>query len=141
MKEKKEQINEYIESPEKQQQLYKRTLMVVILAQIFGGAGLAVGVTVGALLAQDLLGSDSVTGLPSMLFTLGAAGAALFVGRASQRYGRRFGLTAGFLGGALGAVGIIIAAVSENIILLFFALLVYGAGSATNLHTDMQERI
>lgn len=133
MNKQKEQIKEYIESPEKQQKLYKRTLIVVILAQVFGGAGLAVGVTVGALLAQDLLGSDSATGLPSMLFTLGAAGAALFVGRASQRYGRRFGLTAGFLGGALGAIGIIIAAVSENIILLFFTLLIYGAGSATNL--------
>ncbi|GIO22895.1 MFS transporter [Oceanobacillus sp. J11TS1] len=133
MNKQKEKIKEYIESPKKQQQLYKRTLTVVILAQIFGGAGLAVGVTVGALLAQDLLGADSVTGVPSMLFTLGAAGAALFVGRVSQRYGRRFGLTAGFLGGALGAVGVIIAAVSENIILLFLALLIYGAGSATNL--------
>ncbi|WP_152656729.1 MFS transporter [Oceanobacillus sp. CFH 90083] len=133
MSKQNEKIKEYIDSPEKQQQLYKRTLIVVIIAQIFGGAGLAVGVTVGALLAQDLLGSDSAAGLPSMLFTLGAAGAAFLVGRASQRYGRRFGLTAGFLGGALGAVGVIIAAVSENIILLFFTLLIYGAGSATNL--------
>ncbi|WP_407639611.1 hypothetical protein [Anaerobacillus alkalidiazotrophicus] len=34
-------LQRYISSPEKQQQLYKRTLMVVVISQIFGGVGLA----------------------------------------------------------------------------------------------------
>ncbi len=70
----------YISSSEKQKQLYKRTLIVVIISQIFGGAGLAAGITVGALIAQDMVGTDSVTGIPTALFTLGSAGAALLVG-------------------------------------------------------------
>jgi MFS family permease len=122
-----------IRSSEKQKSLYKRTLFVVSISQIFGGAGLAAGVTVGALLAQQMLGTDAFAGLPSALLTLGSAGAALFVGRLSQAYGRRTGLTAGFMIGGLGAIGVIIAAIMNSVFLLFTSLLVYGAGSATNL--------
>lgn len=130
-----EAIKRCRDSSEHQQVLYKRTLMIIMIAQIFGGAGLAAGITVGALLAQDMLGTDSFSGMPVALFTLGSAGAALFVGRLSQRYGRRIGLSAGFLIGGIGALGTVAAAVSNSIILLFFSLLIYGAGTATNLQT------
>ncbi|WP_373279349.1 MFS transporter [Alkalihalobacterium bogoriense] len=126
-------VQKYIDSPEQQKKLYKRTLLIVVLSQIFGGAGLAAGITVGALLAQDMLGTDSVAGLPMALFTLGSAGAAFLVGRLSQSYGRRPGLATGFLAGGIGALGVIIAAVTSNIFLLFACLFIYGAGTATNL--------
>jgi len=126
-------LESYIRSSEKQKTLYKRTLFIVSISQIFGGAGLAAGVTVGALLAQQMLGTDAFAGLPSALLTLGSAGAALFVGRLSQAFGRRTGLTTGFLIGGLGAIGVIMAAILNSIFLLFTSLLVYGAGSATNL--------
>ena len=115
------------------QALYRRSLAVVVASQVLGGAGLAAGVTVGALLAQDLLGGDGVAGLPVALFTLGSALAAFLVGRISQRAGRRRGLALGFATGALGAVGIVVAAVVANPALLFVSLFVYGAGTATNL--------
>ncbi|WP_156370848.1 MFS transporter [Nocardia arizonensis] len=102
-------------------------------AQILSGAGLAAGITVGALLAQDMLGSTSLAGLPSALFTAGSALAAVAVGRLSQSRGRRPGLAAGYLTGAVGSLGVIAAAVADNPILLFIALFVYGAGTATNL--------
>ncbi|MGE6613665.1 MFS transporter [Peribacillus sp. NPDC076916] len=123
----------YVDSQEKQKMLYKRTLIIVSISQIFGGAGLAAGITVGALLAQQMLGTDAFAGLPSGLFTLGSAGAALIVGRLSQRYGRRTGLTAGFMIGGLGAIGVITAAIINSVFLLFSSLLIYGAGTATNL--------
>ncbi|MBU8751088.1 MFS transporter [Bacillus subtilis] len=126
-------LQSYISSPEKQKSLYKRTLFVVSISQIFGGAGLAAGVTVGALIAQQMLGTDAFAGLPSALFTLGSAGSALIVGRLSQRYGRRTGLSAGFMIGGLGAIGVIMAAIINSIFLLFISLLIYGAGTATNL--------
>lgn len=126
-------LQSYIHSPEKQKTLYKRTLIVVSISQIFGGAGLAAGVTVGALLAQQMLGTDAYAGLPSALLTLGSAGAALFVGRLSQAFGRRTGLATGFMIGGLGAIGVIIAALINSIFLLFASLLIYGAGTATNL--------
>ena len=44
---------------------------------MFGGAGLAAGITVGALLAQQMLGTDAYAGLPAAMFTMGSAVAAL----------------------------------------------------------------
>ncbi|KNH24050.1 MFS transporter [Priestia megaterium] len=126
-------IQSYIDSPEKKNRLYKRTLFIVGLSQIFGGAGLAAGITVGAILAQQMLGTDAVSGLPTAMFTLGSAGAAFAVGRLSQRYGRRFGLATGFIVGGIGAIGVIFSAIINSIFLLFASLLIYGAGTATNL--------
>lgn len=126
-------LQSYMDSPEKQKQLYKKTLKIVILSQIFGGAGLAAGITVGALLAQDMLGTESAAGIPVALLTLGSAGAALLVGRLSQRFGRGIGLAAGFLAGGLGGIGVIIAALINSVVLLFASLLIYGAGTAANL--------
>lgn len=120
-------------TPDRLRAVQRRTLTVVVVSQVFGGAGLAAGVTVGALLAQDMLGGSGVAGLPAALFTLGSALTAYLVGRWSQRAGRRAGLAAGFLAGALGAVGIVVAAVLASPLLLFPSLLVYGAGTATNL--------
>jgi MFS family permease len=113
--------------------VHRRVLIVVVTSQVFGGAGLAAGVTVGALLAQDMLGGASIAGLPAALFTLGSAVAAYTVGRLSQAAGRRPGLTLGFLAGAVGASGIVIAAVVSSPVLLFVSLFIYGSGTATNL--------
>ncbi|MDR6884061.1 MFS transporter [Bacillus sp. 3255] len=129
----RESLKQYVDSPEKQRQLHQRTMIIVVASQIFGGAGLAAGITVGALLAQDMLGTDSFAGVPTALFTLGSAAAALIVGRLSQRLGRRAGLAAGFLTGGLGAAGVVLAAVFHHIGLLLLSLLLYGAGMATNL--------
>ncbi|MFB9328262.1 MFS transporter [Paenibacillus aurantiacus] len=115
------------------QRLYKRSLLIVVIAQFFGGAGLAAGVTVGALLAQDMLGTESFAGLPSALLTIGAAFASLLVGRFSQRYGRRLGLAGGFLVGGIGAILVIVSAAYDNAFLLFVSLFIYGAGTAANL--------
>lgn len=115
------------------EQVQRRTLAVVALSQTLGGAGLAAGVTVGALLAQEMLGGEGLAGLPVALFTLGSALTAYLVGRVSQRVGRRPGLAVGFAAGALGAVGVVVAAALDNLVLLLPALFVYGAGTATNL--------
>ncbi|MEU6089687.1 MFS transporter [Streptomyces sp. NPDC047085] len=114
-------------------QAQRRILRVLVASQILSGAGLAAGVTVGALLAQDMLGTTSLAGLPSALFTAGSALAAIAVGRISQARGRRPGLAAGYFMGALGSAGVITAAVLDSPVLLFLALFVYGAGTATNL--------
>ncbi|MBB1036096.1 MFS transporter, partial [Dietzia sp. CQ4] len=93
----------------------------------------AAGVTVGALLAEDLLGGPGLSGLPSALFTGGSALAAVAVGKLSQARGRRPGLAAGFAFGALGAIGIVAATAIESLPLLFLSFVVYGSGTATNL--------
>ncbi len=126
-------VENMIKSLEKQRKLYRRTLIIVIIAQILGGAGLAVGITVGALIAKDMLGTESLAGLPIALFTLGSAGAAMLVGRISQKFGRRLGLTVGFVVGGVGAVGVVISTITGSLVLLFLSLFIYGSGTATNL--------
>ncbi|EJS65372.1 MFS transporter [Bacillus wiedmannii] len=118
---------------EEQRKLYKQTLLIVSISQMFGGAGLAAGITVGALLAQQMLGTDAYAGLPAAMFTMGSAVAAFFVGKLSQKHGRRIGLAGGFIVGGLGAIGVVVAALTNSIILLLVSLLIYGAGTATNL--------
>ena len=113
--------------------LHRRTLRVLLVSQVLAGAGLAAGITVGALLAEDMLGSTGSAGIPAALLTLGAAAAAIGVGRLSQRSGRRPGLAAGYAVGAVGGAGVVAAAALDNVPLLFFSLLLYGSGSATNL--------
>jgi len=120
-------------SPDELRTLQRRTLTVVVASQVLGGAGLAAGVTVGALLAQDMLGTDRLAGVPTMLFTLGSALAAFLVGRVTQRAGRRLGLGLGFAAGGLGAVGVVAAAALGAVPLLLVSLFVYGAGTSTNL--------
>lgn len=113
--------------------IQRRTLLIIVLSQAFGGAGLAAGLSVGALLAEDLTGSAAWSGVPSALFTLGAATTAFTVGRVTQSIGRRPALAIGFILAGIGAIGVITAAKIDQIWLLFASLFIYGAGTATNL--------
>ena len=90
-------------------------------------------------------GTDAFAGLPTAMFTLGSALAAFIVGKLSQRYGRRIGLATGFIVGGFGAIGVVMAALTNSIILLLISLLIYGAGTATNLQaryagTDLADK-
>lgn len=111
----------------------RRVLSVLVLSQALGGAGMAAGITVGALLAEDLLGSTGLAGLPTALFTAGAALGAAVIGRVSQRLGRRPGLALGHGIAALGSAGVVAAAAGQFAALLLVSLFVYGAGTATGL--------
>ncbi|WP_405668304.1 MFS transporter [Streptomyces sp. NBC_01166] len=111
----------------------KRTLTVLLISQILSGVGLAAGVTVAGLLAGQMLHNTSLSGLPIALLTAGSAGAAVIIGRISQRHGRRPGLAAGYLSGALGGAGVVVAAALASPTLLFISLFLYGAGTTSNL--------
>jgi len=111
----------------------RRVLLVLSIAQVLSGFGLAAGITVGALLASELWDSTAAAGLPALLYTAGAAAASLGIARLSVKYGRRVGLAAGYLGGALGAVGIVVAATLGLAVPMLACFVTYGAGSAANL--------
>ncbi|MEU5159461.1 MFS transporter [Streptomyces sp. NPDC020875] len=109
----------------------RRVLAVLTIAQILSGAALAAGFTIGPVLAEAMLGSTSLAGVPSALFAAGAALGALAIGRISRSRGRRPGLVAGYATGAVGSLGTVAATAWENVPLLLAALLVYGVGTAS----------
>ncbi|PVD09877.1 MFS transporter [Streptomyces sp. CS147] len=111
----------------------RRVLAVLVLAQTIGGAGLTAGITVGALLAEEMLGSTGLAGVPSALFTAGAALGAFGIGRICTLRGRRAGLALGYAVGTVGSIGVVAAAAAGSVVLLLPALLVYGMGTATGL--------
>ncbi|MFJ3504217.1 MFS transporter [Streptomyces sp. NPDC090135] len=111
----------------------RRALTVLCVSQTLGGAGMAAGITVGALLAQDLLGSTGLAGLPAALYTAGAAFGAAGLGHVGQRFGRRPGLALGNGIAALGSAGVVAGAAARWPVLLLAALFVYGAGTVTGL--------
>jgi MFS family permease len=111
----------------------RRTLRVLVTTQILGGFGLAAGVAVGALLAQDLLDGDALTGLPSAGATAGGALAALPLSRLMSRSGRRPGLALGYLLGATGAAVVVVSAAAGSFALLLAGMVLFGAGNTASL--------
>ena len=112
--------------------IQRRTIRVLLFSQLLAGVGLAAGITVGALLVKDMIGSTGSAGIPAALFTLGSAFAAICIGRLSQKAGRRQGLAAGYGVGALGGAGVLLSVATNNVPLLFVSLFIYGSGTAAN---------
>lgn len=104
-----------------------------MVGQILGGVGMGATLSLGALLAAELSGSNAWSGMAATMSTLGAALVAVPLARLAQRRGRRVSLATGALIAGGGAV-LAIAAVSVDMFpLLLLALTLLGAGSATNL--------
>ena len=86
--------------------------------------------TVAAIVGAQLSGRPSLAGLPAGLFQLGAALSALPWSLATDRIGRRWGLSIAVLVGALGAAGSVAAAALGSFPLLIVSLAVMGSGHA-----------
>ncbi len=122
----------------------RRTLVVLVASQVFGGVGVATGVAVASLVAARLSGSDMVAGAAQTSMVLGAAVAALGLSRTAARGGRRPALSLGYLVAAAGAVLSVLAIELGSWQLLLAAMLPFGAATAAGLSarfagTDLAE--
>ena len=114
-------------------ELQQRVVRVLITGQILGGIGMGATLSLGALLAAALSGSSAWSGMAATMSTLGAAIVAVPLARLAQAHGRRVSLATGSLVAGTGAVLAITSVSADNFGLLLLALLLLGAGSATNL--------
>ena len=110
--------------------IQRRTLRLLFLAQIIAGVGMAVGASVGALLAADIAGI-AVSGVAQSANVVGAALFALPAAAIVQRRGRRPSLAAGYGIAAVGALLVVAAAVHSSVPLLFAGLFLFGCSSAS----------
>ncbi len=107
----------------------RRTLRLLFVTQVISGIGIAIGGSVGALLAADIAGI-SMSGIAQSLLVIGAA---LFAWPATaivQRRGRRPSLAAGYFVAAIGAIVIVTAAVRGSAPLLFTGFFLFGGATA-----------
>ncbi|MBK1782774.1 MFS transporter [Prauserella cavernicola] len=122
----------------------RRTVLVLSVAQVLGGLGVAVGIAVGGLIAADIAGTEGVAGLAQTLGVLGAALAAVPLAWLTRTRGRRAGLVSGLLTGAAGAALVVTASAVRWLPLLFAGLLLFGSATAAGLQarygaTDLAE--
>jgi MFS family permease len=110
--------------------LQRRTMRVLVAAQLLGACGLAAGGTDGALLAEHLTGSPAAAGLPLSLLVLGSGVGAVATTRLMDRAGRGAGLAAAYLAGAVGAGLVVAAAAWGSWPLLLAGSLLLGGGNA-----------
>jgi MFS family permease len=107
----------------------RRTLRLLFVTQIISGIGVAIGASVGALLAADIAGVG-LSGLAQSALVVGAALFAVPATAIVNRHGRRPSLAAGYLVAALGAIVVVTAAVRGSIPLLFLGFFLFGGATA-----------
>lgn len=111
-----------------------RALALLAVSNVLGGVGVASGVAVGGLLAEQV-GSTEVAGLAQAASVLGAAVAAIPLASLATRWGRRWSLTIGYLIALVGAFLILAAAVADSLLVLLLGLGTFGVAQATNLQS------
>lgn len=117
------------------QLVQRRTVRVLALGQVLGGVAFGATLSLGALLAADISGSDALSGLATASVTLGAAICAIPLARLASRVGRRRALTLGNAFALAGIMIVILAAALRLFPLLIVGVVLVGAGNAGNLQS------
>ena len=112
----------------------RRVVLVLALAQVLGGIGVASGAAVGALLAADL-SSEKFSGLASASSVVGAALIAIPVTRLMDTKGRRPGLLLAYAFGLVGAALVILGAVVRFFPITLLGLMAVGGGTTATLQS------
>jgi MFS family permease len=107
----------------------------LVCAQVLCGIGIASGVAVGGVLAEQVSGTTGAAGFAQTAVVVGAGLLAIPLARLAARRGRRWSLSLGFSLGAVGALLILVAVATMQFWLLLLGMMLFGSGTATNLQS------
>jgi MFS family permease len=113
-------------------QVQRRTMTTLVATQGLGGLGVTIGITVAALLAEEISGSEQLAGLAQTMQVLGAALASYGLAHLMGIRGRRAGLVLGYVVGAVGAAVCVLAGAADSFLLLMVGTSLFGATPAAN---------
>lgn len=113
----------------------KRTITVLMLAQVLGSLGVGAALTVGTVLITHFTGNGAISGLAATAGVLGAAIAGIPLARLAVRKGRRIALATGNIIAVLGALVVIIGAATDLFVLLMLGLTAMGTAGAAQLQS------
>ena len=116
----------------KVQQVQRRTIWTLVVAQSLGGLGITIGIAVAALLAEEISGSEKLAGLAQTMQVLGAAVASFLLAHLMGKRGRRPGLLLGYLLGAGGAALCVLAGAIDSFATLLVGATLLGSTTAAN---------
>ncbi|MCQ9389562.1 MFS transporter [Brevibacterium sp. 50QC2O2] len=122
-------------TPAKPRGALARNTTFLALGQLFSGVGIASGIAVGGLLAEELTGSTEFAGLSQTASILGAAIAAIPLANLARKYTRRRALTTGFSLAAVGALIILVSTTLNFAPGYFMGMLFIGVATATGLQS------
>jgi MFS family permease len=111
----------------------RRINAVLIASQILGGLGVATGIALAAVLAQEVSGTEALSGLAPTATVAGTALLSVPLAALMTSRGRRPGLVLAYLIGALGAGVVVVAAVIGSFPLLLVGMAGFGGASSANL--------
>jgi len=121
-----------VRAPERVEAIQRRTVRVLVGSQALGGLGNTVGISVAAVLARDVSGSEALAGLVQTMQVLGAALASFLLARLMGVRGRRVGLVTGYLVGSTGAAVCVVGGATDSYGVLLLGGGLLGANSATS---------
>ncbi|MFF2719210.1 MFS transporter [Streptomyces sp. NPDC058011] len=106
---------------------------MLVVSQILGGLGVAIGIALAPMLATEVTGSEALSGLASTASVAGTALLSLPLAALMTSRGRRPGLVLAYLIGALGGALVVLGTVVRSFPLLLLGMAAFGAGSSANL--------
>ncbi|MET0673303.1 MAG: MFS transporter [Microbacterium pygmaeum] len=115
--------------------IQRRTIGVLSAAQVLGGVAFGATISLGAVLAADVSGDETFSGLAAAAVTFGTALIAIPLAGLARRRGRRLSLSTGMLLALVGVTLVVLAASVRSFPLLLVAFLLVGGGQAANLQS------
>lgn len=110
----------------------RKVIRTLVLTQVLGGVGMASGIAVGALLAEEISGTEALAGVGTTSQVLGSALITIPVARAIAARGRRVGQSLGLGVAFAGAALVITAAVAGSFPLFLVGMFLFGGGTTAN---------
>jgi MFS family permease len=122
-------------TPEDIAGVQRRTVGVLSVAQVLGGIAFGATISLGAVLAAEISGDESFSGLAAAAVTFGTAIIAIPLARLAGARGRRLSLASGMAIALIGVTLVVLAAGIRSFPLLLVAFLLVGGGQAANLQS------
>ncbi|MFF2702648.1 MFS transporter [Streptomyces cyaneofuscatus] len=106
---------------------------MLVVSQMLGGLGVAIGIALAPMLATEVTGSEALSGLAPTASVAGTALLSLPLAALMTSRGRRPGLVLAYLIGALGGALVVLGTMARSFPLLLLGMAAFGAGSSANL--------
>src|SRR3954469_7619740 len=110
-----------------------RLMFTLLAAQVCGSTGNTLTLAMGSIVAADLTGSNTLSGVPVAVGALGGALASVPLSHLMGRAGRRPGLALGYLLAVLGSVLSMVGVVQRSFPLFLVGMFLFGFGQTSGL--------